>query len=268
MIIYLYGPDSYRRNKNLQELIRAYRDKYRDTDLLAVDLGDTPDDWIKIRDFLNQPSMFVESKVAVVKENSAVKSKEWIEVLKSHLKSSKTFVLISDAVEPEDNFKFLLKEPVESRYFEELKGERLVSFLRKEAVIRRLVFSAEAWNYFYKFIDNNPDKSWRAVNELEKISLANLPQPISLKDTQSLINWLPKEEVYLAAREMAIGRGYKVRLSALERALLQKEDPSRIFNSLVYQVRGSQIEKLADYDVSIKSGGLEPEQALLDFVLS
>jgi len=62
-------------------------------------------------------------------------------------------------------------------------------------------------------------------------------------------------------------KDFSKKLVILEQLFLQKEEPARLFNSLVYQVRGNDILRLADYDVSVKSGGLEYEEALLDFVI-
>ena len=39
MIIYLYGPDSYRRGEKVRELVSKYREKYAHADFLEVDFG-------------------------------------------------------------------------------------------------------------------------------------------------------------------------------------------------------------------------------------
>jgi DNA polymerase III delta subunit len=267
MIIFLYGSDSYRRNKNLRELIDAYRNKHREIDLLVIDLEDNPDDWLKVRDFLNQPSMFVESKVAVVKESNQMDKKEWVEVLKKYLKTEKTFILISDYGKPKKMFTFLTKAPVESRYFPELTGERLAAFVKKESEVKGLRFTQEAQRFFIDYLSVADDRSWLAVNELEKILLANFSQPIAPKDLRNYIDWLPKEEVFLVSRSILNERDWRRRLGFLESLFLRREEGARIFNSIAFQSRGKESLRLADYDVSVKSGGLEYEEALLDFVL-
>ncbi|MFH1193342.1 MAG: hypothetical protein V1656_03470, partial [Candidatus Jorgensenbacteria bacterium] len=50
--------------------------------------------------------------------------------------------------------------------------------------------------------------------------------------------------------------------------LLMREDGYRVFNSLAYAAEGIAAERLADYDISAKSGGLEYEEVLTDFVMS
>jgi len=270
MIIYLYGKDSYRRNKKLQELVAAYKKKHKMLDFLAVDLEDNPDDWLKVRDFLNQPSMFVESKLALVKQSNAVKKKEWLMVLKKYLKTDKIFILISDDNDkPEKDFSFLIKAPVKSTEFPELSGDKLIAFVKKEMILKKLFFSKEAWRFFINYLENAENsRSWLVVNELEKISLAHLSQPISLNDLLNYINWLPKEEVFKITRLILNQKDWHRRLGLLESLFLQGEDGYRIFNSLAYQAEGKKSIFLADCDASIKSGGLEYEEALLDFCLS
>jgi len=269
MIIYLYGEDSYRRNKKLQELIDAYKKKYKQLDFLAVDLEDNPDGWLEVKDFLSQPSMFVESKLAVIKQSNQVEKEEWIAILKKYLKADRVFLLISDKEKPKKIFSFLLKEPVKSSSFLELTGEKLKVFVRKELELRRLRFSQKAWYFFINYLEKTEsDRSWLAVNELDKISLANFPQPISLEDVLSCVNWLPKEEVFVITRLLLKEKDWRRRLGLLESLFLQKEDSRRIFNSLAFQAEGKKALLLADYDISVKSGGLEYEEALLDFCLT
>lgn len=240
--------------------------------MLSVDLGDSPDNWIEVRDFLNQPSMFVDSKLAVVKGGGAVPraggEKEWAKVLKTYLKTPKTFILISDEKAPRSAFKFLLKEPAKSQTFLELEGSALEAFLKKESAERDISFNAQAWRFFCSYIASQEERSWLAVNELEKLALVKFNQPISLDDLRLVIRWHVKEKPFLMAGQILRFGDFREKLRALEQLFLQKEAPAYIFNSLAYQARGEVVLKLADYDVSIKSGGLEYEEALTDFVIS
>jgi len=268
MIIYLYGPDSYRRNKKLNELITAYRQKYKQIDLQIFDLEEDPEAPQKAKEFIKQPSMFVDSKIALVKESGMTETKEWLNILKTNLNTPKTFILISDKTEPKKAFSFLLKKPVTSQYFEELKGDLLEAFLEKEVRVRKLNFSPEARRFFKTYLESSEEKTWLAINELDKIALANLPQPLSKADLAQLIHWIVSEKPFLIAGQILYSRGPKQKLGLLEKLLLQKEEPAHIFNSLAYQAREKELMRLADYDIAIKSGRLEYEEALTDFILS
>lgn len=275
MVIFLYGSDSYRRNKKLKELIQAYQEKYTEFDIFSCDLESEPDGWLRVRDFLNQPSMFVDSKIAVIKESGAVPTasgeKEWIKILKTYLKTSstsqQTFILISDRKSPKKAFNFLLKEPVRSQAFEELKGGLLEKFLEREAKDYNLSFNPQAWQFFCSYIASGDNRSWLAHNELEKLVLADFPKPISLDNLKSIVHWRTREEIFLVAGQILKAGNSGQKLKILERLLLQKGAPAYIFNSLAYQANGRAVLRLADYDISIKSGRLEYEEALTDFVL-
>lgn len=271
MILYLYGPDSYRRVRKLRVLIAEYRQKHSQIDLLCADFEEAPDVFEKAKEFLNQPSMFVDSKLLVLKESGAVpteKEKSLIKILKSHLETPKTFILISDSSAPKKIFGFLLRKPVMTQEFLELRGATLNFFLKQELQERKLALSPDAFGFLSAFIDSQTEKSWTAVNELDKLMLAGFPQPISLTDIRLACPWLNRDEVFYSARKILNTHSISERLALLEKLFLEKAEPAHVFNSLAYQAGGENLLQLADYDISIKSGGLEYEEALADFILA
>lgn len=269
MIIFLYGPDSWRRNRKLAELLGQYRQKYEQLDLLDLDLSENPEDWLKVRDFLNQPSMFVDSKVAVVRESGAVEEKEWRQILRDNIKTEKIFLIISDVVNPKANFRFLLEKSFFKKEFAELTGVELATWVKKEAVQRSLNFNPEAWRYFLDYLNSlNEGRSWAAIQEFEKISLANLPSPVSIADLQSIINWSSSEDFQDLVGPLFRSFDWHQRLFLAEKLFLQKEDSAHIFNSLAYRAKGSQLVRFADYDIKIKSGIADYESAIFDFAIS
>ncbi|PIP30041.1 hypothetical protein COU12_01435 [Candidatus Jorgensenbacteria bacterium CG10_big_fil_rev_8_21_14_0_10_54_38] len=291
MLVFLYGPDGYRRTENLRALVAEYRAKYPMLDLLSVDLEDTPDDWMRARDFLNQPSMFAGKKMLVARGGGHIDEKRWIKALKKELAAENTLVLISDGEKPLKALAFLLKleKPSRSQEFKELEGRVLELFMRREAEARDLKFSPDALSFFLSYLSACPDRSARAVNELDRFALAlravgpelrsvgaydpedwpeaGFPVPVSLVCAEELIWWTPSEEVFQVARRMLSSRkNIRQNLALLER-LLATNDGARIFNSMAYQAGGEAAERFADYDISIKSGGLEYEEALTEFVI-
>src|SRR3989344_2600273 len=117
MIIFLYGADSYRRGEKLKELVGGYRTKNKETDFLEVDLGESPEDWERARDFLVQPSLFTSKKLAIVRECGAITeaagfSKEAVKIWREAIRASAVleegvFLIISDTKKPLAGFKFL-----------------------------------------------------------------------------------------------------------------------------------------------------------------
>lgn len=268
MVIYLYGPDWYRRVGKFKELFTEYKKKHPAMDICSVDLENKPEDWKSVRDFLNQPSMFVDAKIALVREASSVDEKAWIKILKSYAESPKTFILISDSCKkPVKAFGFLLDKLVVSQEFAILDGKMREAFLYKETKKLGLSFAADAWKFFVGFASEG-ESVGAGMAELEKLALAGLKQPISLSDAKSVIKWFSRDEVFYITRGLVGYEDWRRKVGMLERAFLQREAGAHVFNSLAYQVRGADAISLADYDVSIKSGGLEYEEALLAFILN
>ncbi len=271
MIYYFYGADSYRRNRKLRDLVFQYKKKHSQIDLFSADFESEPESWLKTKEFINQPSIFIDSKVVVIKESGAVPAeseKSWLKVLKSQIETPKTFILISDSAGPKKSFSFLLQKPVKAQPFEELENSAMDFFLKQEAANRELVFSAEAFRFLASFINAQKEKSWVAAQELDKFALAGFPSPISLGSARAIIYWRERGEVYVLARRILETSDKKKKISFLETLFMEKADPAYIFNSLAFQARGENAIELADYDISIKSGGLDYEEALTEFVIS
>lgn len=271
MIIYLYGPDSWRRNRKLQELLGQYRKKYAQLDLLEIDLEERPEDWSKIGEFLEQPSMFVESKVAVIRESGAVERKEWRKILRDHIKTEKIFLLISDRSGPKADFRFLKEKGKVflSLEFKELAGAEFASWIKKEAVSRGLDFNPAAWRYFIDYLGSLTEgRSWAAIQELEKIALASLPQPITPEDLRPVTVWFSAEDFQDLVNPLFRSFDWRRRLFLTEKLFLQKEDPAHVFNALAYRTHGRQLVKFADYDIAVKSGLVDYESAIFDFALA
>lgn len=268
MIFYLYGTDSYRRTKKLREIIAQNKEKQPNADMLFVDLIEDADLWRKAKDFLEQPSMFSPSKTLVIYESGEVDEKAWAKLLKEHAATPKIFLIISDScAKPKKTFSFLLDAPVKAQEFAGFEGKTLETFLKKEADMLKLTFEKDAWNYFVRFVDSKPEKSWVGVRELEKIACAGFGAPITKKELETIVQFSQESNVFNASRElMGAGSPHK-RIAILESLLAQGEEAPRLFNLLAYNARGAQAVRLADLDIAIKSGTSDYEEALLDFVL-
>ena len=267
MLIFLYGPDSYQRNNKLQELIGVYKSRHKDMDIFSADLNEKPNLWSNVRDFLKQPSMFVSSKVAIIKEGAALDDKDWIAVLKTYLDDDKIFLLLSDLKAPKKKLSFLLKPPVKSQQFGEPQGAHLERFVTEQLKEHNLCFSAEAKQFFVSYLAFNTDRSWLCVKQLAKTEMARFSEPVSLHDIQLIIPWSADEKMFFATKKLISAHTLPARMMFLEKLFLREESSSHVFNLLAYQARGEDALKLADYDVLRRSGKLEDEEALLGFGL-
>ena len=270
MIIYLVGPDSYCRGEKLRELLGQYKGKHEQTDFLDVDLDEDPTKWEGIRDFLNQPSMFVDKKIAVVRETGAVPAddggKAWAKTLKSFVNDKNIFIIVSDSKKPRKDLSFLLEVEIHQE-FPEPEGRPLEIFIKKESERRGLAFDVKALEFLSRYVAQAENRSWTAINALDMLALAGLAKPIVVADLKPFFNIAMEEEVYEIAQQFLIRGDWKTKCALLERALIEKVPDAYFFNSLAFQARGEQLPIFADMDVAIKSGNLEYEEALTSFAL-
>ena len=273
MIVYLYGSDNYRKNSKLQELLRVNKEKGR-VDVRQFDFEESEEAWSEAVDFLHQPSLFAsteKSKTLIVRNNASVDEKgerAWIKVLKEYAALPQPILILTDAKKPKKLFDFLLHDPVKSYEYGEVLGARLETFIKKEAETRGIQFTPDALKLFLHYLEAHPDSTWRGIQELEKLSCAKFTSPLSLASLRSSLSWNSREEVFQIARELMQEKEKGKKIKILEMMLLQKEAPGYLFNSLAYQVRGSDAVRFAEYDLRVKSGNAEYEEILLEFILS
>ena len=268
MLFCLYGPDSYRRKEKLDRLVDPYKKKYKNADILEVDIEEYEDNWKKVRDFLTQPSMFVDSKVAIIKHATIIEEPEWINTLRSQLKTEKVFTFLSEEEEPKKSFNFLLSEGVQKMEFRELEGKTLENFIKKKSEELCVSFTEDASRLFTSFIvSREHDRSWHTIHELEKLSLLEFSTPIQKKDLSEYIKVHTHEELFSIARGIVYEKNISTRLSSLEKAFLQNEAAAHLFNLVSALVKGPEMLLFANYDVLVKSGKIGYEEALLEFAI-
>lgn len=267
MIIHLYGPDSYRRIKKVEELVSAYQKKHGKGDFLLADLEE--EEWNNVGDFLNQQSIFVDTKVALIKEGASVKDKGWVSLVKEQINNSDTFLIMSDKDKPSPTFSFLLEKPVKSQEFKELEGKDLKNFILKEASLRGIEFGSSAFDFIFRYTSSFPEgRGWLLTRELDKISAANLSKKVSFEEIGRFIKWAPEENFFQEVSGLTTRKDPFEKLSILERLLLKKEEPAYIFNILGNRAKDEMAEKLASYDISVKSGKLDYESVLTDLAIT
>lgn len=247
MIVFLYGPDAYHRQLKQKEIIEQYKKKHSDLALQKFDL-EVREDWQKFKDFATAQSLFDNLKMAVVSGSFSEleDEKEFIKILQSQLENKSFYLVISTSDKVKKDFNFLLNKPVIAQEFKLLTGAAWKKFVEQELKKRSL-----------KILINVPEGDClQLINELDKAELSTL----KVQEFKNL-----KIDFFSSIQQIAKG-DLKAKLSNLE-ILLENDDPAKVFNLLAYSVRPEEQIKMADYDVAVKSGKLEYEEALLDFIL-
>lgn len=269
MIIFLEGPDAYRRQQKTKELKDFYQKKHSNFDFKKFDFSGSQEDCPALKDFFCQQSLFDNFKMALIGGIFEVEPKKIKPILKEQINNENIVLIISEEKKPTKEFDFLTEKPVFHQQFKQLNAEELAFFIRKEAEKRNLKFDSKAKEYLIRWQEQTNTDTWALVNELDKIALADFPQPISAKNLESLITFSYQEKIFNLAGILAGHNSLKKKLVALEQLLIQKEPAAYAFNLLSFRAPAGLILKLADYDVSVKSGGgPDYEEILLDLALA
>lgn len=275
MIIFLYGPDSYRRRQKLKEIVSQYKEKRQSLGFFDFESEEPEEEFSRLREFCASYSLFENVKLAVVnkflnfaKELSAKEAKKTVEFLKSNLKNKELTILLSEEKAPLKIFDFLLKNSILVQEFENLSVEQLKSFIKKEAEKREIKLSADAVMFLAGVFNGN---IWSLINELDKLSLVGDKNFNTERLREIIDDDKPAvgNEFFKQVSALSFSRSLPQKIVNLE-ILLNKEDPARIFNVLASFSSNPPdlIRKFADYDIVIKSGKMDYEEVLVDFSLN
>jgi len=256
MLITLYGPDSYRRIKKLNEIVSAYRDKYTGLSYERIDM--LLDDSIeRFKNFAGMRSMFDAVRLVVLDNPLEVKDQKSLRnLLQRHTENKELIIVINSAKKPLATYKFLYEKPFTNQEFPALKGEKLNAFIKQLSEEHGVNIDVETRNALVGLFGGD---TWSLATEIGQLSLTKK------QDVESR----PATDYFKLINTVKRGYSVKERLVALELILSERKDePARVFNGIAYRL-GSEREakRFADYDVAVKSGKLEYEEVLLDLAL-
>ena len=293
MIIFLYGPDTYRLKEKAREVVTSYQ-KVRKSGLNLKYFDSTKLDF---QDFIQEfqtASMFKEKKLFVLKNifsNQKFKN--------SFLENSKKFtnsdniVLIQEEgeINPKDSLFDFLKKNSKTQEFQLLEGQKLKNWIKKEFEKYSTEVEIQAVETLINFMGNN---LWRLSNEIKKIAAFGRGRKITAKDVNVLSK--PKIEADIFKTIDAIALKNKKQALALLHKHLEKGDSHLYLLAMInfqfrnllilksgcrlkmhpyvvrkttHQARAFSLEelkkiyhKLFEIDYQIKTGRLDPQTAL------
>lgn len=266
MIIFLYGPDDYRRSRKKREIVAEFEKKHSGLGLAFFDLA-AADAMDALLEFARNQSIFENAKLAVLENAFEVEPKAFAKALHPLAAEKNTTFLLSEREKPVKALAFLVEKPSLSQKFENLEGAEWTGFIKTEAKKVGTKLTDPAAAFLGAVYQGN---SWALVTELQKLatfraSAAEAAVPIDKDDLDAL-------DLEAAPNYWALVNGLKsydarTRLFALEKLLALNDSPAKIFNILAAQA-GEKIPRMADYDIAVKSGKLDYEEVLLDLAIS
>ncbi|OGY60408.1 MAG: hypothetical protein A3B23_01890 [Candidatus Colwellbacteria bacterium RIFCSPLOWO2_01_FULL_48_10] len=257
MIVFLYGKDSYSRTKKFIEVYGIYRERMGNAEAARFDFAGSAET-ADLESFLANTSIFGDKLFAVIENPFESKEKKELKkILEPHVEDKNSILIIVSDAEAPKSFVFLLEKPKASQGFPAIeKGKDLERFITTEAGKRGMKLTAEDVHHLSQSFGTD---LWAIATELDKISLTESKSV----ERKSVHDYLENMNT------LKFDQDHERRLTALETLLsLRGDEPARIFNGLSFGLfDGQKIGRLADYDVAIKSGKLDYEEALVDFSL-
>jgi DNA polymerase III delta subunit len=266
MIIFLYGPDDYRRSEKKRALIAEFAKKRSEIGIGNFDLGEKAA-LADLEHFLRVQSIFESSKLAVLENAFELEAKAFAKLLKPFIEEKNITILIAEHDKPVKALAFLLEKPAISQKFESLAGAELAAWAAAEAKAMGFALTPDAARFLAQVYGGN---TWGFITELQKLSgLAAVARrggaAIDKKD-------LNEFDLEVAPNYWGLINGLKSfdmrnRLYAFETMLASNDPPAKIFNILASQW-AEKTPHMAEYDLAVKSGKVDYEEALVDLLIS
>jgi len=271
MLIFLYGSDSYRRQKKLNNIIAEYRKKHSNLSCEYFDLDPSinsgQEGFLRLKEFSAQMLIFDSKKLAVLRNAFTIELKDLRDFLKKYLNAEELTILISEDTLPEE-LKSLAKKAFLSEKFKELEADEWRFFIAREIQQRKIALTLQAIDFLAEAFKKD---TWGLINELDKLVLISKKSPIDVNDLKKVGDY-SYESPDIFGYINVISKNWPVsqKIVSLEKLFIIDEEPVKIFNimaSLKYLPK-ELIQKLANYDVMLKSGKLDYEEILIDLALS
>ncbi len=269
MIIFLYGPDEWRRTEKKRAIVAEFVHKRSDLGVAEFDLS-LKEGFQATEEFLRAQSLFSAPKLAIIEQVFEAESKALAKFLVPFLDATDATVLISEKSKPVKALHFLLEKPALTQEFETLVGAEWLAFVRAQAKARGANLAPPAAQFLANVFQGN---TWGLVTELEMLAGLSTARAARGKDAAPLdMGDLIEFDLEVAPNYWALMNGLKSvdmkkRLYALESMLALADPPAKIFNILAAQWQ-EKTPHMAEYDLAVKAGKVDYEEALVDLLVS
>jgi len=261
MIILLYGSDTYRSRRKLNEIVDHYR-KIHKSGLNFKHLNLKEKSFEDFRDEFRSVSMFDEKKLIILE--GAFLSQDFKE---KFLKNSKKLLVSEDIIlfyergeipKGHSLFKFL-KKHAKSQEFKLLGGQRLKNWAKKELESYGLKIEPEALTKLTDYVGND---LWRMTNEIRKLVNYKKNERIEAKDVELLIGPRIETDIFKTIDALAL-KDKKQALRLIHKHLEKGDSPLYLLSMIHFQFRNlliirELIESHYPYYAILKTSKLHP----------
>jgi len=261
MLIFLYGPDTFRSQKKLEETIKNYKKANKNGLSLKYFDGENFD----LEDLLGETqtnSMFQNKKLLVLKNVFANKKfKE--EFLEHNKKITKVdaIVLFYEAgeIDKRDRLFKLLQENSEVQEFELLSGDKLAAWAEEEIKNYGAAIEPEALKKLIIFVGSD---LWQLENEVIKLVNYAKNRKIKTEDVDLLVRPKIENDIFETINSLAEKKKDKA-LFLIHKHLEKGDSPLYLLSMINFQFRNlleirDLIEKKLPYSGILKTSSLHP----------
>ena len=248
MIIFLYGPDSYRLRQETNSVIAKYKEKYPGgLNFFSINLEDGNPN--KLKDIVRTESFFNDVKLILIKNafNKSI-TEEIGDLIESYdlLKTKSVVLLFNEnalgkelAAKSKKLFGTLSDSKNLVRNFEVLEGRKLESWIEKEFSLRNCSVSSPVIKLLIQLAGVD---SARLIIEIEKLSNFKLRGDIKPEDIKLLIHNEAETNIFNLLDALSSKNREKA-FELLYKELKTGRDPHYLLTMFVYQLRNSLVVK-------------------------
>ena len=241
MIIFLYGPDTYRSRRKLNEIIEQYRKIHKSGLNLKYFDGENLN-FQDFKDEVQSVSMFAEKKLIIL--TNTVKNEGFKEHFLAELKK---FINLDDAIlfyeeggVPKGNsLTKILKKAEKSQEFQPLEGQRLKSWAKKELNNYRTDIDPEGLEKLIEFVGND---LWQLSNEIKKLANYKKGKKIEPADIELLVRSNEGNDIFKTINSLAL-KDKKQALELVHKHLEKGDNPLYLLAMIAFQFRNLLIVK-------------------------
>ena len=292
MIIFLYGPDTYRIKNKLEEIVGHYMEVHK-SGLNFKFFEGKKLDYQEFKDEFRQAPMFLEKKLLILKnsfQNQEFK-RSFLENGKKFVDSKDIIIFCEGEVSVKDQLlKFLLKN-AKAQEFQLLEGGKLKNWVKKELENYKTEIRPEALELLIGYAGND---LWLLSNETQKLAAFKKGGAIGSEDVCLLVKPRIETDIFKTIEALA-SRKKKQALSLLHEHLEKGDSPLYLLTMINFQFRNLLLvketgrldshpyfarkmawlaqsfslqdlkniyRKIFEADLKIKTGQLDPQTAL------
>jgi len=261
MIYFIYGEDSFRAKRKLEEIVLGYKKVHKSgLNLVYLDAQEK-----SFKDFysnLQINSMFLEKKLIVLKNvfEADKFQEEFLENIKN-LGETKDIIIVYEDGAPDQRTKFFkaLQKSATCQEFNYLEPAMLKKWVVAEFEKNKVKIDSAALDLMVNFIGGD---LWKMANEINKLSNYRAGSMVSKEDVELLVKPNIENEIFKTIEAVA-SKEKKLALSLLHKHLDGGDNVLYLLSMITYQFRNFLMikelqEKNEPYAAIAKKSGLHP----------